>query len=383
MSFRNLKATMERSAQPLGGGQYGEAALILYPLFLQIFSLMGRTSVLPDMDFSRPTAVDPGHIVDCIRRYGTTLGFSSPAILVRVAAYCKQHGISLDSMKAFFAAGAPIAYRQVIAPITSVMPNGRVITPYGATEVLPVTAIDSDEVRRDTVALTERGAGICVGRPIECVQVIIIPISDGPLQRMDEIVELPRGKIGEICVAGENVTLRYFERPEQTAAAKIQDTQVPGGVWHRIGDVGYFDDQGRLWYCGRKNHRVVCPDRTYFAQQPEGIADAVPGVFRSAFVGVRMNGLMTPVVVIEPEEKSLLSWDGLAQTIQNELSAQGFLLQREHILLHLNAFPVDRRHNAKIHREQLAEWASEKLGFGASRKTKSWFRTARGVQGSG
>ncbi|MBX3412014.1 MAG: alpha/beta fold hydrolase [Pirellulales bacterium] len=382
MSFRNFNAMLTRSIESIGD-QYGDTALILYPLFLQIFSLMGRTSVLPDIDFSRPTAADPKHIVECIQRYKTTLGFSSPAILVRIAAYCQRHGISLDTMRVFFAAGAPIAYRQVIEPITSVMPNGRVITPYGATEALPVASIDSEEIRHDTAARTDRGAGICVGRPIEQVQVRIIPIADHPLRSMNEIAELPHGQIGEICVAGENVTLRYFGRHEQTAAAKIEDPQVPGGVWHRMGDVGYLDDQGRLWYCGRKKHRVACSDRTCFAQQPEGVADAVPGVFRSAFVGVMKNGRTIPVLVVEPEEKPPRSWDVLAQSIQNELNAQGFPVQREHILLHVVPFPVDPRHNAKIHREQLADWASEKLGLGVSQKTFSWFRRARGVQSWG
>lgn len=376
MTFRNFNAMMERSIEPIGE-QYGDTALILYPLFLQIFSLMGHTSVLPDMDFSRPAAADPGHIVECIQRYRTTLGFSSPAILVRVAAYCQQQGISLDSMRAFFAAGAPIAYQQVIEPITSVMPHGRVITPYGATEALPVTSIDSDEIRQETIARTNRGAGICVGRPIEQVQVRIIPISDDVIQSMQDVVELPSHQVGEICVAGENVTARYFGLPAQTAAAKIQDPHVPGGVWHRMGDVGYLDDEGRLWYCGRKKHRVVCADRTYFAQQPEGVADAIPGVFRSAFVGVLKNGQIVPVLVVEPKEKPPLDWDDLAQSLQNELHAQGFPVLREHILLHLAPFPVDPRHNAKIHREKLADWAGKHLGLHAHSGGMSWLRRER------
>ncbi len=377
MSFRNFNAMLTRSVESLDD-QSGETALILYPLFLQIFSLMGRTSILPDIDFSRPTSVDPKHVVDCIQRYGTTLGFSSPAILVRVAAYCKQHGISLDTMRVFFAAGAPIAYKQVLEPITSVMPNGRVITPYGATEALPVSSIDSEEIRQDTAARTARGAGICVGRPIEQVRVRVIPVSDNAIRSMEDVVELRPNQVGEICVAGENVTLRYFGRPEQTAAAKIVDSQVPGGVWHRMGDVGYLDDQGRLWYCGRKKHRVVCSDQTYFAQQPEGVADAVPGVFRSAFVGVRKDGCIVPVLVVEPEEKPPRSWNILAQSLQDELSAQGFPVQQEHILLHLAPFPVDPRHNAKIHREQLADWTSEQLGLNVSRRSRSWLRRGQG-----
>lgn len=387
MNSRNFHAMMKQGVESLDihalDADYGETALILYPLFLQIFSAMGRTSVLPDMDFSRPATADPKHIVECIQRYGTTLGFSSPAILVRLAAYCQQHGISLDSMRVFFAAGAPIAFRQVIEPITSVMPNGRVITPYGATEALPVASIASDEIRRETAALSDRGAGTCVGKPIGPIQVRIIPITDDDIDCMDEINVLPTGQVGEICVAGENVTLRYFGSPEQTAAAKIRDSQQPGGVWHRMGDVGYFDPEGRLWYCGRKKHRVVCPDRTYFAQQPEGVADAVDGVFRSAFVGVPMDGRNLQVLVVEPEDKLPRNWDSLARTIQQKLSAHGFPVSLEHILAHPEPFPVDARHNAKIHREKLAEWASEKLGLSVSRTTASWFRRARDARSSG
>src|SRR5690606_537947 len=117
-------------------------------------------------------------------------------------------------------------------------------------------------------------------------------------------------------VFGPQVTQEYFQRPELTALAKIPDSQH-GRNWHRMGDVGYFDEAGRLWFCGRKSQRVIARDRTYFTDQVEGIFNAHPAVFRTALVGVPRAGAHQPVLCVEcntaPEKpqqlnQKLLEW---------------------------------------------------------------------------
>src|SRR5690606_26972899 len=141
-------------------------------------------------------------------------------------------------------------------------------------------------------------AGTCVGKPIPQVTLKIIPISDEPIERWDDSLALPAGEVGEIVVKGPVVTQAYFNRPESTRLAKIADHDR---LWHRMGDLGYLDEEGYLWFYGRKSHRVVTADTTFYTEPCELVFNQHPRVFRSALVGVTRNGATEAVMVIEPE----------------------------------------------------------------------------------
>ena len=134
-----------------------------------------------------------------------------------------------------------------------------------------------------------------------------------------------------------------------------------GTVAHRMGDLGYFDEQGRLWFCGRKSHRVVTPERTYFTEPVEGIFNSHPHVFRTALVGVVRSGVMQPVLCVEREADARRE---PKSKLTDELLALGAKFDTTRpittILFH-HAFPVDIRHNSKIFREKLAVWAAKRV----------------------
>ncbi len=231
-------------------------------------------------------------------------------------------------------------------------------TPYGATEALPVCSIGSDEVLVRTRARTAEGGGVCVGRPVHTMQVRIIRIIEEPIPKWDDGLEVPPGEIGEIVARGPVVTRSYFNRPSSTGLAKIADAD--GGIWHRMGDLGYLDETGRVWFCGRKSQRVETPERTYYTISCEGVFNAHKAVYRTALVGVARNGATEPVLCVEPEKDVSIP----RATLREELLALG--AARPHtqaiktILFH-KRFPVDVRHNAKIFREKLAKWARKEL----------------------
>jgi acyl-CoA synthetase (AMP-forming)/AMP-acid ligase II len=172
---------------------------------------------------------------------------------------------------------------------------------------------------------------------------------------------LPAGELGEIVVKGAVVTRSYLHRPEQTARAKIEDQD---GVWHRMGDLGYFDSRGRLWMCGRKSHRVETPDELLLPVPVEAIFNVHPDVARTALVGIGQLGQQQPVLVVElnsgqtpsGSEKDRLVKELLAlgQAYEHTRSIRDFLFHP--------SFPVDVRHNVKIQREKLAVWAAQKKG---------------------
>src|SRR5262249_39112570 len=144
---------------------------------------------------------------------------------------------------------------------TLVAAGAEMHTPYGATEALPVSSITATEVPTRTAEMTRHGAGTCVGPAFPTIPLQIIDIVDGAIPAPAEAGELPAGQIGEIIVQGPVVTREYFRKPEATAAAKIPDGER---FWHRMGDVGYLDDSGSLWFCGRKSHIVDTADGRMF-----------------------------------------------------------------------------------------------------------------------
>ena len=167
--------------------------------------------------------------------------------------------------------------------------------------------------------------------------------------------------VGEIVVRGPMVTARYFRREQATALHKIRDGDT---FWHRMGDVGYLDERGRLWFCGRKSHRVQTQAGTLFTIPCEGVFNTHPAVFRTALVGVpQANGYQVPVLCIElqPEAAGEVDRELVVRQLR-EMGAQYEHTRDIRLFLFHPGFPVDVRHNAKIFREKLAVWAARKLG---------------------
>lgn len=344
----------------LYGIEPGEMDLATFPLFALFGPALGMTAVVPEMDPTRPANVDPSNIVGAIEKFGVTNMFGSPALINRVGRHGSERGLKLPTLRRAISAGAPMPARVLDRFGAMLNPGAQVFTPYGATECLPVASIGSDEILAETRHRTDTGAGVCVGRPVPGLTARIIRISDEPIASWDDALALPDGEIGEIAVKAAHASRSYFDHPEATALAKIQDP-ADGGFYHRMGDVGYFDQLGRLWFCGRKAHRVVTRQGTRFTVPCEAVFNTHPKVFRTALVGVKRNGEMQPVLCVELEPAARM--DSQA-TIRTELRALGSKYAHtrdiETILFH-SAFPVDVRHNAKVFRERLAVWAAGQL----------------------
>lgn len=334
----------------------GEIDLTTFPLFALFGPALGMTGVVPDMDPTRPARVDPAKIFEAVNNFGVTNLFGSPALLNRVSRAEKPG--SLTSVRRVISAGAPVP-AAVIERVVKLLPRGtRVFTPYGATECLPIAVIGSDEILGETRHKTDQGAGICVGRPVAGINVKIIRISDEPIPTWSDDLELAVGQIGEVAVKGPWVTPAYYNRPEATKLAKIVD--LAGGFYHRMGDVGYFDERGRLWFCGRKSHRVVTAKETLFTIPCEAVFNTHPGVFRTALVGVPRDGNNEPVLCVEREPGDAMP-EELVRKQLLDLGSKFLHTAGIRTILFHPAFPVDVRHNSKIFREKLAIWAAKRL----------------------
>ena len=335
------------------GIEPGEVDLPMLPIFALFNPALGMTTVVPEIDPRRPASVDPAKIVQAILQENVTNSFGSPTLWGIVGDHCRERGIALPSLRRVLCAGAPVP-AALWRDSRGFIPNGLLHSPYGATEALPVSTIDS---RQHADAL---GTGAPVGRPLPGISVKIIAVSDEPIASFEAARELGPGEIGEIVIAGPVVTKEYDSLPEATAMAKIQGGGSPATVWHRMGDCGCIDAQGLLWFCGRKAERVETKEGTMHTEPCERIFRLHPRAARCALIGLGPRGAQQPALVVEAKIRSAAEAQALAGELRKlalqhpETASIGRFFFRPR-------FPVDVRHNAKIHRLALARWA-EKAG---------------------
>jgi acyl-CoA synthetase (AMP-forming)/AMP-acid ligase II len=352
----NAQVDMLRTAF---GIEPGEVSLPTFPPFALFDPALGMTTIVPDMDPTRPAEADPEKLIKAIDRFGVTNIFGSPALLDTLSRYCVEHGVRLESVTRVISAGAAVPVGTIRRMQQSVYRDAEIHTPYGATECLPVSSISASQMDDKLIDRIESGDGVCVGRPIEPNKVRIIKISEMAFNDLSETTEMPFGMPGEIIVSGPSCTDSYWQRDVETELSKISDEQ--GNTWHRMGDVGIMDGLGRLWYCGRVSQRVETGQETLFADQCEAIFNQHPDLARSAVVGVGPWGRQVPVLCIEvigklsPVDTERVHFD-LLQLAQ----AHAITKSIRTVLFH-PGFPVDIRHNSKIGREELAEWAAKKM----------------------
>jgi acyl-CoA synthetase (AMP-forming)/AMP-acid ligase II len=319
------------------------------------------------MDARRPGRSDPAEIVRAAREGGATTTFGSPAIWRRVVPWALANGVRLPStLRRVLVAGAPVE-PALVEGLRKILADGaEVHTPYGQTEALPLASISGAEI----LACRERvegGHGNCVGRAAPGAELAVIAARDEPIARWSDALRLRPGELGEICARAAVATRGYADDASATAAAKIADE---AGSWHRTGDLGYFDGEGLLWFCGRKSHRLET-ERGLLAPVPtENVLNRHPKVVRTALVGVGPRGRETPVVVVEPAAGARTRGRRARERFSAELAA--LLATRRSDspprapetmppVLFRSTFPVDARHNAKIRSEELKRWAEAEL----------------------
>lgn len=324
-----------------------------FPLFALFTLAMGMTSVIPDMDPTRPAACHPERIVQNIIDNNVTFAAGSPSIWERVGHYCLNHQIKLPSLKQVVMFGAPVR-SEIHRMFKQILVNGDTYTPYGATEGLPVSLISGSDVLMGKSALTDAGAGTCVGLPVAGVDLNIIKASDIPVT---DFFPLERGCPGEIIVSGPQITSAYFDMPAENQKAKIV---AQGKLWHRMGDIGYIDEKNQLWFLGRKAHQVVVNENTiHYPIQVEAIFNLHPAIKRTALIKLSQNQVTIPALAIERRDgKTQMTDDFKLQLLALAKGSHYTSMIKDFFLC--PSFPVDVRHNIKIDRVKLSEWAQEK-----------------------
>jgi acyl-CoA synthetase (AMP-forming)/AMP-acid ligase II len=315
---------------------------------------LGMTVVVPPLNPVAPLSVNPRVIADVVNTCRVTFSFGSPAIWGKIAAYCRKKRIGFPHLKRLVVAGAPTSTK-TLRVLKDIVPNGHFFTPLGATECTPITNISSEEIAQSLLNRQESGAGFCVGHPTRDHVIQIIGIVEGDIPHIDHATLLTTGKIGEIIVKGPVVTKDYYNNAAATRKAKIYESN--GDVWHRTGDVGYLDEQGRLWFCGRKSHICEYGGERYYSVQVEHCFNSLAGIERVALVNVSRSEERILALCIETTRRFVGSKSKalIAKNVTETALRRGVPVKL--ILFYPKAFPVDKRHHAKIERHLIAAWA--------------------------
>lgn len=337
--------------------------MAVFPAFFTIPLSAGGTMVVPPIDFARqtPGRANPKALLEVIRDTGVRSLFGSPILLDNLGRYAVEHGITAPSLRHVVGGGAPIYASMTKALLETMGDGGEVRADYGATEALPATEMTGREALRETFAKTALGEGICVGRPFDGVEVKVIRIVDGPIASFEKAEELAPGEIGEIVVKAPHVSPAYFGDAANTRKHKIPTKD--GGFFHRVGDAGYVDADGRVWYLGRVGQRVKLANGPLFSLQCEPIFDGHPDVRRSGLVGVPGVGGEIPVVCVEVRRERDVDLERLRDELLARAAKHPTTACIRHVLFHPK-LPVDPRHNSKIERPKLATWAAERVSAG-------------------
>jgi acyl-CoA synthetase (AMP-forming)/AMP-acid ligase II len=323
-----------------------------FPLFALFTLAMGMTSVIPDMDPTKPAQCDPKKLVHNILKYQVTFVAGSPAIWERVGRFCLKNNIQLPCVKFVVMFGAPVQL-EIHRMFKKILTTGDTYTPYGATECLPVSLISGSEVLNSK---SEQGFGTCVGRAVPGVEIKIINVSDIPKNVLNELGKNTRG---EIVVSGTQVTPLYFDMPNETAKAKILDKGV---LWHRMGDLGYLDQENRLWFLGRKSHLVQTEKDLFYPLEVEAPFNRHPLISRVALVKLNSQNEIRPGLVIERFDGETRGTEEFFHEVR-DLSLKGSASENIHDYFLHPGFPVDVRHNIKVDQLKLGSWASKRKGF--------------------
>lgn len=339
--------------------QSGDVDFPIFPLFVLFSTAWGIPAVLPNMDPTRPSDADPRLLLEGIEDHGVTMSIGSPAVFRVLGEYCAENDITLKSIRRILMVGAPVPPELHLTFKKVLSEKGETFTPYGATEALPIANISGSEILQSTARHSLEGKGTCVGRPFPGVTVKVITIKDEIYDTFCDSMALKPNQIGEVCVNGPMVTEQYYERSDATSLSKMASKQ---GVWHRMGDLGYLDDEGRLWFCGRKSHRIMTAEGDFFPVPVENIFNQHSSIRRSALVGLGPHGRQKMVLILEPMHRALLN-DALQQkqVIREliDLAKPHDPARKVKYFLWHACLPTDIRHNAKIFREKLSLWAAQ------------------------
>jgi acyl-coenzyme A synthetase/AMP-(fatty) acid ligase len=276
----------------------GDVDLISLPVFILSNLAAGAVSVIPAGNLRQPASLDPLAMRDQIAKFGVTRVAAPPAICARLT-----EGAPLPQLSRVFTGGGPV-FPDLMKDLLKLAPHGQSFAVYGSTEAEPIAHLDLKSITEADWRAMAEGQGLLAGAPIPEITVALVD--------------------NEIQVAGPHVNRGYLDANDN-ARTKLTRGDV---LWHRTGDAGQLDMQGRLWLLGRLEGRI----NGLFPFAVETAALSWPGVRRAALVGMQGRALLA----LEGDEDRLSDWQKCASRLG---AIEAVAIPR---------IPLDKRHNSKV-----------------------------------
>jgi acyl-CoA synthetase (AMP-forming)/AMP-acid ligase II len=286
-----------KAVAPLLQSEAEEIDLVTFPVFVLINLAEGRTSVLPSWKMSKLASLDPSALAHWISANKCTRALLPPALCEKLV-----DAEDTGTLNHIFTGGGPV-FPDVVHDLQNIAEHLKVTTVYGSTEAEPIAHAHS----------TEQGYGLFAGQPVDAVRLRIVDT--------------------EIQVAGDHVNTGYLD-PARDTETKVREGDT---IWHRTGDAGRLDDQGRLWLLGRIGDQVTTDKGVQYPFAVETAARMWPGVVRVALT--ELNQI--PVLVVEGEANQIETWRARSAAFGIE------------DVRRISAIPLDKRHRSKVDRNAL------------------------------
>lgn len=315
--------------------QRGQTDLITMPMFMLPNLAAGVTSVLPAADVRAPGRIDAKAFIRQIHERRPDRLTASPALLQRLVEFANAH--SADSLHLIHTGGAPV-HPRLLDRLQPFAPNATLTAVYGSTEAEPIALLPAKSITAADRLRMASGAGLLAGRPVPDIEIRLIRGGvEPPARRLSadefEALSIGPGQPGEIVVHGPHVHPGDTDDP----AAAPTKLFVGRSVWHRTGDAGRLEADGRLWLLGRSSASLHDPRGTLYPFEVETAALMDDSIRHAALVA--LNGRR--ILAVEPTHSRH------PPILPDPIRAQVDDVQ---IVRHL---PLDRRHNAKIDYAQL------------------------------
>lgn len=278
--------------------QAGEREITTLPMFVLLNLACGATTILPQGNLSSPSKIDISQLAKTIKEQRATRLLCSPSILENMLN--DSNKLCFDGIKLVHTGGGAVSLR-TLKELPEIFPQAQIKIVYGSSEAEPIAVLDLEEVSLIDINKSGHGAGVLVGHPVSGLGLTF--------EKIDEL-ENSKQNIGEIIVSGSHV--------------------LKGTC--KTGDIGYLDEQGRLWLVGRKS-QTVCDTTTSLSL--ETACAYLEGVARAAFFRVGAKSYL--YVKLLPGIK--------------EVPEQVYRFAEMHNIDELRIrsdIPLDRRHNTKV-----------------------------------
>jgi olefin beta-lactone synthetase len=307
----------------------------MLPIVLLLNLGIGRTSVIADFKASKPNSFDAKKIAQQIAQQQVQSITASPHYLLQLAQHYQVHQIVSPIQKVLIG-GAPVFPNDAQILVKHLCANTTIV--YGSTEAEPIAHTAANQLITD---YSNTNQGLYVGQIDASATVQIIHYTPNAIgtQQLDKMI-LEQGRKGEIIVSGAHVLDAYFKNNEAFVQNKIIDKH--GKLWHRTGDLGYFDELQQLFLLGRCKQSFIHEKQVIYPFIIEQQLQSIDGVQKGTILQDGQD-----VIVFVETKKYSKQLEEIVKTKLQELNLQYYTIRFQQI-------PRDPRHHSKIDYDKLA-----------------------------